>query len=133
MQLFSWIIQKCMNLKKQIRFMRILVFFDLPTETSQDLKEYRKLTKFFKESGYLRIQFSIYCKLCINATAAMTAKKKLEKNIPPKGDMRYLILSENQYQSIKTITDKFSLNESVVNRSRLLVIGGKYGTDNNRE
>ncbi|MFV0480206.1 MAG: CRISPR-associated endonuclease Cas2 [Anaerorhabdus sp.] len=110
--------------------MRILVFFDLPTETSQDLKEYRKLTKFFKENGYLRIQYSIYCKLCINSNAAITARKKLEKNIPPKGDMRYLILSEMQYQSIKTITDKFSLNEAVTNRSRLLIIGGNDGTKN---
>ncbi len=118
-----------MNLKKQIRFMRLIIFFDVPMVTKGDLKDYRLLIKYLKEEGYIRIQFSMYCKLCINAIAANTFSRRLLKNMPIKGDIRYLILSENQYQSIKTISTKFSLTEKITNRNRMLVIGGRNETN----
>ena len=39
------------------RFMRILLFFDLPTETNKDKREYRKFVKFLISEGFIRIQF----------------------------------------------------------------------------
>ncbi len=104
--------------------MRLVIFFDLPTMTSQDKREYRELIKFMKENGFIRLQYSIYSKLCINQQATLTAKKRFEKNCPVKGDIRYLVLTEMQYQSIKSISKKYSLTEEVTNNKRLLIIGG---------
>lgn len=108
----------------QNKFMRLVIFFDLPTLTNQDKKEYRYLIKFLKENGFVRVQYSIYSKLCINSIATMTAKKRFEANCPVKGDIRYLVLTESQYQSIKAISKEYSLTEAITNNKRLLIIGG---------
>ena len=105
------------------RFMRILLFFDLPTETSKDKREYRKFVKFLISEGFIRIQFSVYCKLCINSNSARTISKRI-KNASPKGDVRYIIISEQQYQDITNINDSHSLNEMITTTDRILVIGG---------
>ena len=105
------------------RFMRILLFFDLPTETSKDKREYRKFVKFLISEGFIRIQFSVYCKLCINSNSARTISKRI-KSSSPKGDVRYIIISEQQYQDITNINDSHSLNEMITTTDRILVIGG---------
>lgn len=105
------------------RFMRILLFFDLPTETSKDKREYRKFVKFLISEGFIRIQFSVYCKLCINSNSARTISKRI-KGSSPKGDVRYIIISEQQYQDITNINDSHSLNEMITTTDRILVIGG---------
>lgn len=40
-------------IKMSYRFMRILVMFDLPTLTSEDLKMYRNFRKFLIKNGFL--------------------------------------------------------------------------------
>lgn len=105
-------------------FMRLIVIFDLPTETKTDLKNYRKFIKFLTNEGYLRIQFSVYSKLCINNDSAKTASKKVTKNAPTSGDIRYLIITETQYQGIVSINNKYTLQEAVTTTDRTLMIGG---------
>ena len=46
--------------------MRILVFFDLPTETSKDRKIYSKFRKFLIKEGFIMMQESVYSKLALN-------------------------------------------------------------------
>ena len=41
------------------RFMRIIVFFDLPTETLEDKREYRKFRKMLIENGFVMMQESV--------------------------------------------------------------------------
>ena len=48
------------------RFMRILVFFDLPTETSKDRKIYSRFRKFLIKEGFIMMQESVYSKLALN-------------------------------------------------------------------
>lgn len=105
-------------------FMRLIVIFDLPTETKKDLKEYRDFVKFLTKEGYLRIQFSVYSKLCINNDSAKTASKKIMKNSPIKGDVRYLIITETQYKSIVNVNNKYTLQEAITTTDRTLMIGG---------
>ena len=50
------------------RFMRVIVFFDLPTETTEDKKNYRKFRKFLIKGGFLMLQESVYAKLALNYT-----------------------------------------------------------------
>ena len=42
------------------RFMRIIVFFDLPTETALDRKNYTKFRKFLIKDGFIMLQYSVY-------------------------------------------------------------------------
>ena len=47
-------------------FMRLILFFDLPMVTKTDQRRYRKFIKFLTGDGYIMLQYSVYCKLCIN-------------------------------------------------------------------
>ena len=42
------------------RFMRMIVFFDLPTKTTADLREYRKFRKLLITNGFVMMQTSVY-------------------------------------------------------------------------
>lgn len=103
--------------------MRLIVIFDLPVETKQDQRNYRKFVRYLTNEGYLMIQYSVYAKLCINANSAKTASKKLKLNSPNDGDIRYLIISEGQYQNIVSINRKYSLQEEITNTNRTLMFG----------
>ncbi|MDD7280619.1 CRISPR-associated endonuclease Cas2 [Floccifex sp.] len=112
-----------------IRFVRIILIFDLPVETKMQQKSYRQFIKFLKNEGFIRIQYSVYSKLCINKDSAKTESKRISMNAPIEGDIRYLIVSENQYQNIINLNNKHSLQESVTTTDRTLVIGGLNDED----
>ena len=111
------------------RFMRILLFFDLPTESAKDKKEYRKFVKFLTSEGYLRIQYSVYYKLCINNDSAQTEIKRVKLSSPSVGDVRLMAITENQFQKIININETHTLQESITTTNRTLVIGGMNNED----
>ncbi len=45
------------------RFMRVLVFFDLPVQTSEDMKNYRLFRKKILKNGFFMMQESVYCRM----------------------------------------------------------------------
>ena len=69
-----------------IRFVRIILIFDLPVETKMQQKSYRQFIKFLKNEGFIRIQYSVYSKLCINKDSAKTESKRISMNAPIEGD-----------------------------------------------
>ena len=52
------------------RFMRVLVMFDLPTETSENRRNYTKFRKYLIKSGFMMMQQSVYVRLALNQTNA---------------------------------------------------------------
>ncbi len=106
------------------KFMRLIVLFDLPTLTKTDVRNYRKFVKFLTSEGFIRVQYSVYCKLCINNDSINTYKKRLETNSPADGDIRYLAITEKQYLGIKNINNTYSLEEQITNVDRTVIIGG---------
>lgn len=109
---------------RKVNFMRILVLFDLPMETKTQRKTYRELIKFLKSEGYIRIQFSVYAKICINFLATKTAIKRLEKIAPTEGNIRYMVITETQYLQIKNINEQYSLQEKTTTLDRTFIVGG---------
>ncbi len=85
------------------RFMRILVFFDLPTETSKDRKIYSKFRKFLIKEGFIMMQESVYSKLALNNSITNAIRDKIEKNKPPKGIVQMLVITEKQFSSMEYI------------------------------
>lgn len=104
--------------------MRMILFFDLPTLTSRQRREYRQFIKHLDSEGFVMIQFSVYSKLCINNSSANTMAKKTIMNCPADGDIRFLIISESQYQKIVNVNDVHSLQEQVTTTDRTVMIGG---------
>lgn len=110
-------------------FMRLILMFDLPTITANDRRIYRKFVKFLINDGYCRINYSVYAKLCINSDSAKTAAKRVIAYSPSYGDIRYLIISERQYQNITNVNCKYSLQEQLITTDRVLIIGGMNNED----
>ena len=50
--------------------MRILVFFDLPTLTAANKKDYTQFRKYLIKNGFIMIQESVYTKLALNQTVS---------------------------------------------------------------
>lgn len=116
-------------MKNRNHFMRLVLFFDLPVETSTQRKNYRKFVKWLTTEGYIRIQYSVYAKLCINNDSAETASKKVFHNCPAEGDIRFMVITEKQYQKIANVHHTHSLQESITNDNRIIVVGGMNDED----
>ena len=101
--------------------MRIIVFFDLPTETSKDLSEYRKFRKTLINEGFFMMQESVYVKLALNNSIVNSIKEKLEKKKPRDGLVQMLTVTEKQFTGIETIVGKVE-TEELNNTDRLVIL-----------
>ena len=88
------------------RFMRVLVFFDLPTETIKDRKKYSQFRRFLIKEGFIMMQESVYSKLTLNNSVTSAIRDKIEKNKPPKGIVQMLVITERQFSSMDYIVRK---------------------------
>ena len=82
------------------RFMRIVLFFDLPTLTEKNRKEYTRFRKFLIKTGFMMLQESVYVTLALNATTTNTLMNNLEKNKPADGLVQVLLVTEKQYSKM---------------------------------
>ena len=92
-----------MNGTLRIRYMRLLVFFDLPVETATQRRNYRLFRKHLIKEGYLMLQESVYAKLVRNDGAAGAAVMRLRKHRPPEGLVQVLKVTEKQFATIDYI------------------------------
>lgn len=83
--------------------MRVLVFFDLSTETIKDRKIYSKFRRFLIKEGFIMMQESVYSKLTLNNSVTSAIRDKIEKNKPPKGIVQMLVITEKQFSSMDYI------------------------------
>lgn len=99
------------------KFMRLLLFFDLPTETSKNRLDYTRFHKFLIKNGFIMMQKSVYSKLVINNVTSAAVKTKISKNLPPAGIIELLEVTENQFSRIEyLIGEKQSVIEESMER-----------------
>lgn len=85
------------------RFMRIVVFFDLPTNTATDRKNYRKFRKLLITNGFYMMQESVYCRMVHNESVQRNVIANLKKNKPPVGLVQVLCVTERQFEKMEFI------------------------------
>lgn len=81
--------------------MRLIVFFDLPMESDQNRRDYTRFHKFLIQNGFIMMQKSVYTKLVINNMTSAAVRKKVSENVPPKGIVELLEVTENQFSKIE--------------------------------
>ena len=101
------------------RFMRLIVFFDLPVVKKKDRKEYQQFRRFLLNDGYMMIQFSVYSRICNGIDGVNKHLNRLNKNLPAKGSVRYIQVTEKQYSEMKFLVGKPKPQEKVVNATQL--------------
>lgn len=83
--------------------MRLILFFDLPTETGSDRREYAKFRKFLLKNGFVMMQKSVYSKLAVTQSTVDAVLQLVRKNKPPRGTVQALVITEKQYARIEYI------------------------------
>ena len=85
------------------RFMRIVVFFDLPTITDRDRREYRRFRKLLIKNGFFMMQESVYTRMVLNQSVKNAVIDMLERNKPEAGLVQALVVTEKQYATMINI------------------------------
>ena len=88
--------------------MRLIIFFDLPMESSQDRRNYARFRKHLMKSGFIMMQKSVYSKLSINQTAADAALENIRRHKPEHGTIQAMIITEKQYARMEYILGSHS-------------------------
>lgn len=83
------------------RFMRLIVFFDLPMITDGDKREYARFRKFLIGNGFIMMQKSVYSKLVVNNVTSDLMRHKVKSNLPRHGLVQLLEITENQFSKIE--------------------------------
>ncbi|HLP93005.1 MAG TPA: CRISPR-associated endonuclease Cas2 [Saprospiraceae bacterium] len=79
------------------RFMWILVFFDLPTYTSEDRKIATEFRKNLLEEGFSMFQFSIYTRPCPSRESVDVYTRRIERILPPRGKVGIMPVTDKQF------------------------------------
>lgn len=101
--------------------MRVLVMFDLPTETSENRRNYTKFRKYLIKSGFMMMQQSVYVRLALNQTNAKGMIDSVKKNKPSEGIVQIITITEKQYSKMEIISGEYS-NDTVDTDERLLML-----------
>lgn len=101
--------------------MRIMVFFDLPTLTAVNRREYTQFRKYLIKNGFIMLQESVYCKLALNATVSEAVVQGIRKNRPMEGLVQILTLTEKQFSKMEMITGEYK-SEVLQSDSRLVIL-----------
>lgn len=99
--------------------MRLILFFDLPVETSKQRRDYRHFVKNLKKNGFYMMQESVYIKLSIDSKNAQTSVMKIKRIVPSEGRISVLTITEQQFLKIdnllgENITDVVNSDERII-------------------
>ena len=101
--------------------MRVIVFFDLPTETPADKRNYRHFRSFLMKSGFLMMQESVYCRMLLNQSQENSLIELIRRNKPPQGLVQLLTVTEKQFSKMEFITGEYS-SEVIDSDERLVIL-----------
>lgn len=85
----------------EYRIMWVMVFFDLPVETKKDRKNYATFRKSMLKDGFTMFQFSAYLRHCASRENADVHMKRVQGNLPPKGHVGILTITDKQFGMMK--------------------------------
>lgn len=94
--------------------------FDLPVITEEEKRIYGKFRKFLLKDGYIMMQYSIYSRVCKNSDDVEKHVNRIKQNLPDKGNIRLLQVTEKQYNDMlllvgtKAVEEEFSIDNMIV-------------------
>lgn len=81
----------------EYRILRVLVFFDLPTETKKERSVAAKFRKEIMRDGFAMFQFSIYLRHCSSRENADVHIKRVKNLLPEKGHIGIMTVTDKQF------------------------------------
>lgn len=90
--------------------MWVLTLFDLPTETREQRKEYRRFRDRLLQDGFVMLQYSVYARPCPTHEDAEKHALRVENWLPPEGQVRVVSLTSQQYARMKCFFGKRTIH-----------------------
>lgn len=117
---------ECIQIKKWLimsgfRFMRLMVFFDLPTITLEDRRNYRQFRKILIKNGFIMLQESVYCKMMTSPSVEATCRKLIYDNKPPHGLVQILGITEKQFVKMDYVVGEYK-SDIIDSEDRLIIL-----------
>lgn len=103
------------------RYMRMLVFFDLPVVTRAERRAYTQFRRFLLNDGFDMIQFSVYGRILNGRDAEEKHMQRVVANLPPEGSVRVLTVTEKQYAGMKLLVGLPLFQEKQVDAKQILL------------
>lgn len=101
--------------------MRIFVFFDLPMDSLEEKREYRKFRKALIKNGFIMMQESVYCKLMTTPSVENSVKNMIQMNKPSKGVVQTLVVTEKQFVKMEYVVGE-NKSDIIDNGDRVIIL-----------
>jgi CRISPR-associated protein Cas2 len=86
--------------------MWVLAMFDLPTDTKRARREYSLFRKLLLQDGFTKMQYSVYVRNCPSEENAAVHVGRVEKGVPPDGEVRILVFTDKQFERMRIFLGK---------------------------
>lgn len=103
------------------RFMRLMVFFDLPVITAEDRRNYRQFRKVLIKNGFIMLQESVYCKMMTSPSVEGSCRKLIRDNKPPHGIVQILSITEKQFVKMEYVVGDYK-SDIIDSEDRLVIL-----------
>ncbi len=103
------------------RFMRMMVFFDLPTTSLEDKRNYRQFRKLLIKNGFIMLQESVYCRMLTSPSMENSIKNLIHNNKPPKGLVQVLGITEKQFVKMDYVVGEHT-SDVIDSEERIVVL-----------
>ncbi|MBX3414655.1 MAG: CRISPR-associated endonuclease Cas2 [Pirellulales bacterium] len=86
--------------------MWLVVMFDLPVDTKKARRNYARFRKDLLEDGFTQMQYSIYLRHCASQENADVHTYRVERRVPPDGEVRILTITDKQFERMRIFWGK---------------------------
>lgn len=93
------------------RYMRMMVFFDIPVRTKKERFFASRFRRDLLNDGFTMLQYSVYCRICKGLDSVKMHLLFLSKIVPPKGSVRVLTITDSQYARMQILVGEKKLQE----------------------
>lgn len=88
------------------RSMWVVTMFDLPVDTKESRRAYTDFRKMLLQDGFTQTQYSIYSRHCASEENAAVHIQRVERNVPPDGEVRILTITDKQFERMRIFWGK---------------------------
>ncbi len=88
--------------------------------TKDERRAATRFRNFLKDDGYMMLQFSVYARVCRGEDGAIKHIARVTLNLPGKGSVRALQVTDRQYARMKLLLGEAAKTESLGARQMVL-------------
>lgn len=86
--------------------MWVVAMFDVPVDTKQARRAYSQFVKHLRRDGFSRLQYSVYGRHSPSRENAQVHIKRIERHLPPDGEVRILTITDKQFERMAIFRGK---------------------------